>query len=46
MPTVIETTVFTFDELTEAAKERAREWYREGQRGEDQSLCAQGCRIV
>src|SRR3546814_12894488 len=28
MPTVIETTVFTFDELTDAAKERAREWYR------------------
>ncbi|MDF1719252.1 MAG: antitoxin of toxin-antitoxin stability system [Minwuia sp.] len=30
MPTVIETTVFTFDELSGAAKERAREWYREG----------------
>jgi len=30
MPTVIETTVFTFDELTDAAKECAREWYREG----------------
>lgn len=30
MPTVIETTVFTFDELSDAAKERAREWYREG----------------
>lgn len=30
MPTVIETTVFTFDELTDAAKGCAREWYREG----------------
>lgn len=28
MPTVIETTVFTFDELTDAAKECAREWHR------------------
>ena len=30
MPTTIETTVFTFDELTEAARERARAWYRDG----------------
>lgn len=30
MPTVMETTIFTFDELSDAAKERAREWYREG----------------
>ncbi|WP_419739573.1 antitoxin of toxin-antitoxin stability system [Ruegeria sp.] len=28
MPTVIETTVFPFDELSDAARERAREWYR------------------
>ncbi|WP_136661555.1 antitoxin of toxin-antitoxin stability system [Nitratireductor sp. XY-223] len=30
MPTTIKTTVFTFDELTEAVRERARAWYREG----------------
>ena len=30
MPTVMESTIFTFDELSDAAKERAREWYREG----------------
>lgn len=29
MPTVIEITVFTFDELSNAARQRAREWYRE-----------------
>jgi hypothetical protein len=29
MPRVIEKTVFTFDELDESAKERAREWYRQ-----------------
>jgi hypothetical protein len=27
---VIEKTIFTFDELSESAKERAREWYRRG----------------
>jgi hypothetical protein len=26
----IETTIFTFDELNDKAKERAREWYRDG----------------
>lgn len=30
MPTTIETEVFTFDELDDDAKERAREWFREG----------------
>ncbi len=30
MPEVIETTVYTFDELDDHAKERARDWYREG----------------
>lgn len=30
MPTIIETTIFTFDELSDAAKECAREWYRNG----------------
>lgn len=30
MPTVIKTKVFTFDELDEDAKTRARDWYREG----------------
>jgi hypothetical protein len=30
MPKTIETTVFTFDELTETSKERARAWFREG----------------
>lgn len=30
MPEVIETTVYTFDELDERARERARDWYREG----------------
>lgn len=30
MPEVIETTVYRLDELSEAAKERARAWYREG----------------
>lgn len=30
MSTIIETEVFTFDELTDEAKEKAREWYREG----------------
>lgn len=29
MPTIIETTVFEFGELSDAAKERARLWYRE-----------------
>lgn len=30
MPEVIETTVYRLDELSEAAKEKARTWYREG----------------
>lgn len=30
MPEVIETTVYRLDELCEAAKEKARAWYREG----------------
>ena len=29
MPRIIETTVYTIDELSEAARERARAWYRE-----------------
>ena len=27
---IIETTVYTFNELSDSAKEKAREWYREG----------------
>lgn len=30
MPDIIETTVYRFDELSDAAKEKARAWYREG----------------
>lgn len=30
MPSIIETTVYCLDELPEAAKEKARAWYREG----------------
>ena len=30
MSTIIRTEVFLFDELTDEAKEKAREWYREG----------------
>lgn len=30
MPQTIETTVYTFDELDDDAKDKAREWYREG----------------
>ena len=30
MPEIIETTVYRLDELSGAAKERARAWYREG----------------
>jgi hypothetical protein len=30
MPTIIETKAFTFDELSDAAKEKARDWFREG----------------
>jgi len=29
MPRIIETTVYELDELSEAAKEKARSWYRE-----------------
>lgn len=35
MPEVIETTVYTFEELDERAQERARDWYREGIPHED-----------
>jgi hypothetical protein len=28
MPMIVETELFTFDELTDAAREKAREWYR------------------
>lgn len=31
----IETTVYQFDELSEAAKEKAREWFRRGQDGDN-----------
>ncbi|WP_192361443.1 antitoxin of toxin-antitoxin stability system [Mesorhizobium mediterraneum] len=30
MPEIVETTVYRLDELSEAAKEKARAWYREG----------------
>lgn len=30
MPQIIETTVYTLDELSDEAKAKAREWYREG----------------
>ena len=30
MPAIIETEVFQFDELSESAKEKARDWFREG----------------
>jgi hypothetical protein len=30
MPRIIETTVYQLDELSEAAKEKARDWFREG----------------
>ena len=30
MPEVIETTVYRLDELSDAAKDKARAWYREG----------------
>ena len=30
MPEIIETTVYRLDELSDAAKEKARAWYREG----------------
>jgi len=30
MTQIIETTVYSFDELSDAAKEKARDWYREG----------------
>lgn len=35
MPEVIETTVYTFDELDEPARERARDWYRQASADED-----------
>ncbi len=30
MPDIIETTVYRFDELSDAAREKARAWYRDG----------------
>ncbi|MBJ6915417.1 antitoxin of toxin-antitoxin stability system, partial [Vibrio cholerae] len=30
MPEIIETTVYRLDELSDAAKDKARAWYREG----------------
>lgn len=30
MPAIVETEVFTFDELDDEAKDRARDWYRDG----------------
>lgn len=30
MPMIVETKLFAFDELSDAAKEKAREWYRQG----------------
>jgi len=35
MPEIIETTVYRFDELAEAAKDKARSWYREGVTSDD-----------
>lgn len=35
MPEVIETTVYTFEELDERAQERARDWYREASAHDD-----------
>ena len=35
MPQTREVTVYTFDELSERAKDRAREWYREAQSYDD-----------
>ncbi len=35
MPEIIETTVYRLDELSPAAKEKARDWYREGGLGYD-----------
>jgi hypothetical protein len=35
MPEVIETTVYTFDELDERAQERARDWYRQASADDD-----------
>jgi hypothetical protein len=35
MPEVIETTVYTFDELDERARERARDWYRQASAHDD-----------
>lgn len=30
MPRIMETKVFKFEELSDKAKEKARDWYREG----------------
>lgn len=34
MPQVIETTVYQYDELSDSAREKAREWYREASSGD------------
>lgn len=38
-PTIIETTVYTFDELSDTAKEKARSEYREGMMNDDWYEC-------
>ena len=35
MPMIVETELFAFDELSDAAKEKAREWYRQGNLDDD-----------
>jgi hypothetical protein len=35
MPMIVETEPFTFDELSDAAKENARQWYRQGHLDDD-----------
>jgi hypothetical protein len=35
MPVIVETEVFTFDELSDAARDTAREWYRAGHLDDD-----------
>lgn len=39
MPRTIEKTVYTFDELSDDAKEKARDWYREGALHDDWYDC-------
>ena len=35
MPMIVETQLFTFNELSDDAKEKAREWYRQGHLDDD-----------